>query len=525
VRCRIKEQQKSQAEPQDFISSQEMWTRRSFIKAGVCSGCTLLLNSDLTEELIAAQQTFFGKEQVTDYTRLSIREAGELVRRKVISPVELTCACLQRIERLNPVLNAFITVTAEQAMARAREAEAEVRRGRWRGPLHGIPVGLKDNIDTAGVKTTLGSAVFKDRVPSEDAEVARRLNAAGAVLLGKHNLHEVAFGTTAAVSYFGPVHNPWRHDRIAGGSSGGSAAAVAAGLCFGAIGTDAGGSIRVPSAYCGIVGLKPTYGLVSMRGGGEAGWWSMNHVGPMCRSVTDAALLLSAIVGYDPRDATSVEAPIPDYKAALRAKISALRLGAPRAVFYDKLHPEIEAAMSKALDVLRRLTAGVREVSLPPISDMITPTIVLAETYAFHAPYFAKTPQLYHAAISRNLRQGSKVTTAAYIQSRRELDEARRAMGAVFSNVDLLVTPTTAVPPPTIEEAVRLGIDLELIRNTAPFNAYGLPTISVPCGFTSSGLPIGMQISAPRFGESKMMALAHAYEQATDWHTRRPHVV
>jgi aspartyl-tRNA(Asn)/glutamyl-tRNA(Gln) amidotransferase subunit A len=251
----------------------------------------------------------------------------------------------------------------------------------------------------------------------------------------------------------------------------------------------------------------------------------MNHLGPMCRSVADAALLLSAIAGYDPRDSTSVEAPIPDYTAALRAKVSALRLGAPRGTFYDRLDPEIEAAVSKALEVLRRLTAGLREVSLQPISDTMVPNIVLAENYAFHAPYFAKTPQLYHAAISRNLRQGSEVTTAAYIQSRRELDEARRAIGAVFSNVALLVTPTTAMPPPTIEEAVRLGIEVELNRNTAPFNVYGLPTISVPCGFTSSGLPIGMQITGPRFGEAKVLALAHAYEQATDWHTRRPHVV
>ena len=484
----------------------------------------LLLSSQFTEELAAIQQTVFGKERSTDLTALSIGEAGDLVRRRVISPVELTRACLQRIERLNPALNAFITVTAEEALAQARAAEAEVRRGRWRGPLHGIPLGLKDNIDTAGVRTTLASAVFEDRVPSADAEVVRRLKAAGAVLLGKQNLHEVAFGTTAAVSHFGPVHNPWKHDRITGGSSGGSAAAVAAGLCFGAVATDAGGSIRVPSAYCGIVGLKPTYGLVGMRGGGEAGWWSMNHLGPMCRSVADVALLLSAIAGYDPRDSTSVEAPIPSYTAALRAKVSALRLGVPRAVFYDKLDPEIEAAINTALGLLRRLTGGFREVSLQPISDSIAPNIVLAENYAFHAPYFAKTPQLYHAAIKRNLQQGSEVSTAAYIQSRRELDEARRAIGAVFSNVDLLVTPTTAVPPPTIEEAVRLGIELEMNRNTGPFNVYGLPTISIPCGFTSSGLPIGMQISGPRFGEARVLALAHAYEQATDWHARRPHI-
>lgn len=329
-------------------------------------------------------------------------------------------------------------------MAEAREAEADVRRGRWRGPLHGIPIGLKDNIDTAGVRTTLASAAFKDRMPSADAEVVRRLKAAGAVLLGKQNLHEVAFGTTAAVSHFGPVRNPWNHGRIAGGSSGGSAAAVAAGLCFGAVGTDAGGSIRVPSAYCGIVGLKPTYGLVGMRGGGEGGWWSMNHLGPMCRTAADAALMLSAIAGYDPRDSTSVEAPVPNYTATLRAKVSVLRLGVPRAAFYDKLDPEIEAAVNAALGLLRRLTAGFREVSLQPISDTLAPN---------------------------------------------------------------------------------MGIELELIRNTAPFNTYGLPTISIPCGFTTSGLPIGIQISGPRFGEAKVLALAHAYEQATDWHTRRSPLV
>ena len=509
--------------PEDF-ASQDLWSRRSFMKSAVGHVGTLRLSSQFTAELGATQPAVSGKARTTDLTALSIGEAGDLVRRKVISPVELTRACLQRIERLNPALNAFITVTAEEALAQARAAEAEVRRGRWRGPLHGIPLGLKDNIDTEGVRTTLASAVFEDRVPSADAEVVRRLKAAGAVLLGKQNLHEVAFGTTAAVSHFGPVHNPWQHDRITGGSSGGSAAAVAACLCFGAVATDAGGSIRVPSAYCGIVGLKPTYGLVGMRGGGEAGWWSMNHLGPMCRSVADVALLLSAIAGYDPRDNTSVEAPIPDYTAALRAKVSALRLGVPRAVFYDGLDPEVEAAMDTALEVLRSLTGGFREVSLPPISDSIAPNIVLAENYAFHAPYFAKTPQLYHAGISRNLQQGSEVTTAAYIQSRRELDEARRAIGAAFSNVDLLVTPTTSVPPPTIEEAVRLGIELEMIRNTGPFNVYGLPTISIPCGFTSSGLPIGMQISGPRFGEAKVLVLAHAYEQATDWHARRPQI-
>ena len=504
---------------------QDVWSRRSFVKAITCGAGLPLMDSNLSKGLMSAPRPLFGAEQSTDYARLSIREASDLIRRKVISPVELTRACLQRIERLNPILNAFITVTDQQALAQAREAEAEVRRGRWRGPLHGIPIGLKDNIDTAGVKTTLASAVFKDRVPSADAEVVRRLKSAGAVLVGKQNLHEVAFGTTAAVSYFGAVHNPWQSDRIAGGSSGGSAAAVAADMCLGSVGTDAGGSIRVPSAYCGIVGFKPSYGRVSMRGAGDEGWWTMNHVGPMCGNVADTALLLTAIAGYDRHDSTSADIPVPDYPAALRARVSKLRLGIPRAVFYDKLDPEIGAAISKALGVLRLLTAGLRDVHLPPMSPTIAPTIVLAENYAFHAPYFLKTPELYTAGIRRNLQQGSTVTIATYVQARRQLDEARRTIKEVFSNVDLLITPTMAVMPPTIEEAVRLGIELEMIRNTAPFNSYGLPTISIPCGFESSGLPIGMQISGPPFGEPTVLAVAYAYEQATDWYRRRPHIV
>lgn len=502
------------------VSLQRLWSRRRFVKAGLCSSGIILITKP-TEGMTRAKQV---RREDAELIRLSIREASELIRRRVISPVDLTRASLQQIERLNPKLNVFITVTADLAMAQARVAETEVRRNRWRGPLHGIPIGIKDNIDTAGVRTTFASAVFKDRIPSLDSEVVRRLKTAGAVLLGKQNLHEVAFGTSAAVSHFGAVHNPWKLDHIAGGSSGGSAAAVATNLCFAAIGTDAGGSIRVPSAYCGTVGLKPTYGLVSMRGGGDAGWWSMNHVGPICRSVSDAALVLSAIAGYDPADSTSVHAPRSDYISALQSKISGIRIGIPRAHFYDKLDATIEPVIDRALTVLGRLTAGLREVSLEPIPSTTAPTIILAENYAFHGPYFLSKPDLYHPSIRRNLEQGSKVNTASYIQSRRELDALRRAIAKTFSNIDVLVTPTTTVPPATIEEALGQGVEFELIRNrnTSPFNVYGLPAISIPCGFTGKGLPIGLQIIGPRFGEAKLLAVAHAYEQVTDWHTKRP---
>jgi aspartyl-tRNA(Asn)/glutamyl-tRNA(Gln) amidotransferase subunit A len=477
-------------------------TRREFLHAGLGAGVILAVGAGPDAEL----------------TRLTLREASEGVRTKAISPVELTAACLRRIERLNPKLNAFITVAAEQAMDRARELEADIRGGKWRGPLHGIPIALKDNIDTSGIKTTAASKVFADRIPSEDAEVVRRLKAAGAVLLGKTNMDEFAFGHTSRLSHFGAVHNPWKLDRIAGGSSGGSAAAVAANLCYGALGTDTGGSIRQPAAYCGIAGLRPTCGLVGTRGVVPLSW-SLDTVGPMCRTIADTAILLAAIAGYDPGDTTSINAPAADYEAATRGETSALRLGIPRTLYFEDLHPEIEKAVNAALERLRRLTAGLREVELPAIPKDMFGTILGAESYTFHASYLAKMPQLYQAEIrQRAERLGPKVTAAMYIESRRDLDRLRRAVGSVFAGVDLLVTPTTPIPPTTIDEE---GPHLSH-RNMMPISVYGLPAISIPCGYSESGLPIGLQIVGPRFGEPKALALAHAYERATEWHKRRP---
>lgn len=295
--------------------------------------------------------------QNDDLAKLSLREAYDLIRKKKVSPVELTKACLTRIDRANPSLNAFITITSESALQQAREAEAEVMRGKWRGPLHGIPIALKDLFDTAGVKTTAGSGVFKDRVPTEDAEVVRRLKAAGAVLLGKTNMQEFAFGGTSIVSYFGPVHNPWELSHISGGSSGGSAAALAAELCYGALGSDTAGSVRIPASHCGIVGLKPTYGLVSIRGVIPLSW-SLDHVGPMARSVEDTALLLQVIAGYDEKDTTSEQMNVSDYSQAIGKKVSSLRIGAPREFFFADLDPEIDAAMKEALSVLGKTHRG-----------------------------------------------------------------------------------------------------------------------------------------------------------------------
>jgi aspartyl-tRNA(Asn)/glutamyl-tRNA(Gln) amidotransferase subunit A len=440
----------------------------------------------------------------------------------MISPVELVRACLKRIERLNPQLNAYITVTAEAALSRAAELEAAVQHGRWRGPLHGIPVALKDNIDTTGIRTTAASELFKDRVPSEDAEVVRRLKNAGAILLGKANLHEFALGGSSSVSYFGPVHNPWALDRIPGGSSGGPAAATAARLCFGSLGTDTAGSIRIPACYCGIVGFKPTYGRVSNRGVVPLSW-TLDHVGPLCRTVKDVALMLRVIAGYDEADPASADTPVPDYNRAFSIQTSNLRLGVPRTPFFEGLDQQIAKAVEAAIEVLRRLTASVRETVLSsgsvPFGELYS-TLRGVEAYTYHSQWIAGSPEKYQEATRQQIQKSANVKAATYMQARRQLDLLRREVNKVFVSVDLLITPTMPAPPVAIAQAA--DPTAVSIRNTSPFDILGLPAISVPCGFTTSGLPIGLQIVGAPFAESTVMALAHAYEDATEWHRRSP---
>jgi aspartyl-tRNA(Asn)/glutamyl-tRNA(Gln) amidotransferase subunit A len=455
--------------------------------------------------------------------RLGILQTSELLRRCAVSPVELTEHCLGRIEKLNPTLNAFITVTREWALREAREAEAQIRRGKWRGPLHGIPIALKDLIDTAGVKTTAASALFANRVPDEDAAVVRRLKAAGAVFLGKQNLHEFAYGGSSAVSYFGEVHNPWNPEYIAGGSSGGSAASVAAGLCFGAIGTDTAGSIREPAALCGIVGLKPTYGRISCRGVIPLSW-SLDHVGPITNCVADAAVMLQAVAGSDPQDRTSADEPVGDYMAALSTNPRNLRIGVPRSFFYEELNAEVSASVERALSVLKTLVLDVRDVTISVPTDR---TLQTAESYAYHAEYVRQTPDLYQPETLRRIRSGEQIAPNERERLRRELQESRKAIRQKFERVDVLLTPTVPVPPPNLKELrekpeMLRPRELLLLRNTRPFNVWGLPAISLPCGFTQAGLPVGLQIAGPPWSEDRVLALAHAYEQATEWHTRTP---
>jgi aspartyl-tRNA(Asn)/glutamyl-tRNA(Gln) amidotransferase subunit A len=461
--------------------------------------------------------------QTAELTELTLLNAAALIRRRELSPVELTQAYLDRIAALNSRINAYGTVTAELALEQAAQSEAEIARGRWRGLLHGIPIGLKDNMDTAGILTTAASEVFADRVPDEDSEVYLRLREAGAVLLGKLNLHEFAYGGTTAITHFGPTRNPWNTDYIPGGSSGGSAAAVAARLCVAALGTDTLASIRLPAAYCGVVGLKATHGLASIRNIVPIST-SLDHVGPLTRTVADAAIVMQAIAGFDPLDNVSIRADVPDLLAAVTQPTRQLRIGVPENPYFRNLDPDIDTATQSAMRVIEALTSERVSVELPEPPSFAP---LFAEAWVYHtanvpgpledAPYDPVT-------LARILAAG-QVSLSDYRAAKEQMSLVRNAINAVFDEVDLLVTPTAPVMQTTIENAevpAEAGGAESSVRNTAPFNLYGIPTISVPCGFSGDGLPIGLQISGPALGEVNVLALAHAFEQATDWHLRRP---
>jgi aspartyl-tRNA(Asn)/glutamyl-tRNA(Gln) amidotransferase subunit A len=474
-----------------------------------------------TLSLAGAAVAAHAQQPAEDLAALSLAEAAARIRSRAVTSTQLTEACLARIETYNPKLNCFITVMREQALAQARELDTEQRAGKLRGSLHGIPIALKDNIDTAGVRTTAASAVFDERVPDTDAEVTRRLKSAGAVLIGKTNLHEFAMGGTSATSYYGPVRNPWALDRNPGGSSGGSAAAVSAGLCYGALGTDTGGSIRTPSSFCGVVGLKPTYGLVSIRGIIPL-TLSLDHCGPIVKTVEDAAILLSALAGYDKLDIASVEHAKDDYLAQMKQPVSGLRLGIPRAPFFDLLDADVAKCVEEAVGVLSKMTAGAREVTLPPVRDIF----LNGEAYAYHEELYAHGAGRYQIPTRRALQNGGNAKAAEYIRARWKLELLRRTIDDSFSNFDLVALPTRRRTPRKIDVAIKREESDKPrnpeLENTGQFNIYGIPAISVPCGFTTGGLPVGLMIAGPRFSEGRVLALAQAYERATSWHTRKP---
>ncbi|HEY4054530.1 MAG TPA: amidase [Terriglobales bacterium] len=434
----------------------------------------------------------------------TIAEASELIRHRKISPVELVRECLHAIDQLNPSLNAFITVMGESAAAEAKQAEEEIRAGNWRGPLHGIPIGLKDLIDTAGVRTTAASAVFLNRVPREDAEVVKQLKAAGAIIIGKQNLHEFAYGGSSLISHFGPVRNPVNPKFIAGGSSGGSAAAVASGMCYAAIGTDTAGSIREPAALCGVVGLKPSYGLVSTKGVIPLSV-SLDHVGPITRTVEDAAILLDVLTKNSAR-----------YRECLQEQRRNLVIGVPRAYFFEDLDAETAGRVEVALDCLASSGFVVTDIEVRVNEDR---TLQKAEAFEFHRRMIAEHGDLYDPETRRRILSGKDVTPEQWESAFRELSHEREKIATLFHAIDVLITPTTPISAPRISDlmadpkALRPA-ELILLRNTRPVNVWGLPAISIPCGFTSGGLPIGLQIIGPPHGEMKVVQVARAYERA-----------
>ena len=461
----------------------------------------------------------------TDIQHLTITEAADLIGKRKLSPVELTDACLGRVGTFDARVHAFITVMREDALATAKQAASAIAGGNHKGPLHGVPLGLKDLFDTAGVRTTAGSRILAERVPSADAAVTERLRSAGAIILGKLNMHEFAFGVTGNNPHYGNAANPWDLSRICGGSSSGSAAAIASGMVLGALGSDTGGSIRIPSALCGVTGLKPTFGRVSRRGVVPLSW-ALDHVGPMARSAADVAILLKTIAGHDAADAGSVDEAVPDYAKAIKeTRLKGLRIGVPSEHFYDEVDGEVLEAIRLAILVLRDdLKASVDEVSLPHIAEapMATGVIMTSEALAYHQRWLAKHADDYGEDVRDRLELGATLLAVSYVQAQRLrsliVEEWRTQ---VFDKFDLLAVPSTPVPAP-VSAATDLQTTLNLTRFTSPFNLLGLPAISLPCGFSHDGRPIGMQLVGRWWEEGTVLRTAHAYQQKTDWHKRTP---
>jgi aspartyl-tRNA(Asn)/glutamyl-tRNA(Gln) amidotransferase subunit A len=468
---------------------------------------------------------------MSDLHWASMADLGRLIATKQVSPVEVVRAHLDRIAAVDSKLRAFITVCADSALESARAAEADLMAGRVVGRLHGVPWAPKDLYSTRGVRTTGGSKILADSVPSEDSTVVARLARAGAILLGKLNMHEFAYGPEGLNAHYGDARNPWSADthRITGGSSSGSGAAVAAGLAPGSLGSDTGGSIRIPASLCGITGLKPTYGRVS-RAGVLPLSWSMDHVGPMTRSARDCALMLSVIAGYDPADPTTSVLPVPDYGAALTGDVKGLRVGLLRAHFTDPAAAEVRAAVEASAKQLEQAGAVVDEVNLTQVMHVATGSavIVASEALAYHAPWMRSRPQDYQPDVRERLRLGAFVNGAHYVRAQQIRALVAREVDEALARRDVLLAPATPLVAPVLgEREAALGdgpsdVRAALLRCTRPFNFSGHPACAAPCGFTPGGLPIGLQIVGRPFDETTVLRVVDAYQRMTDWHTRRP---
>ncbi len=448
--------------------------------------------------------------------------AVELLRARRASSVELTRACIARIEALDASLVAFIARTFESALADAKRADLELARGIDRGPFHGIPVALKDLYDASGIVTTAGSRIFAANIPQADSAVTARLRAGGAVLLGKTNLHEWAFGVTNQNPHFGNAKNPWDPTRIPGGSSGGSAIAVATGMCFLSLGSDTGGSIRIPASLCGIAGLKPTYGRISLRGVVPLAW-SLDHAGPLARTVRDLALALGQLAGYDVDDPTCADVPVDDYLGALDAGAHGLRVLVPTNHFFEAVDPEVEAAVREAARTFVTLGARVEERALPHAELLVAQRpIIQSDAAAYHRDHVRERAADIGADVLERLRLGEAVTGIDLARARHDREVVRRAWSELLREHDVILTPTTRIAAPPREGQDAVAAAQRLTANTAPFNLTGLPALSIPCGHTRGGLPIGLQLAAGPWREVVLLRAAQAYETATEWHRRRP---
>ena len=459
----------------------------------------------------------------------SVAELARLIEGRELSPVELVQGALDRIERLEPKLNAFLDVFADQALEDARTAEREIAAGDYRGPLHGIPVGLKDIIDVAGRPTTGGAAFLRDNVADRDATVTTRLRQAGAVIMGKLNLVEFAMGATGLNPHYGNTHNPWDPERVTAGSSTGSAASVAAGMLAGALGSDTGGSIRMPAALCGIAGLKPTYGFVP-RSGVLPVSWSCDHVGPMARRAGDCAHMMNALAGQDPRDPASSGEPVPDFTSGLGLGLDGIRIGVPGHFFFDDLEPEIGPAVREALALMERNGAGLIDLPMPWVSKgrAINTALVMPEAVSVHEQWIAEHADRYSAEVRARIQASFSIPAVEYVRAQRARRWFCERMTEAMRDVDVLVTPTVPVRTPTIEACTpppganegREGSRLPVF--TGVFNTTGQPSLSVPCGFTEDGVPIGMMVTGKAFDDATVLRVGDAYERLAGWHERHP---
>lgn len=461
--------------------------------------------------------------------KLTISRIAPLIRKKQISPLELTESFLERIQRLQPSLNAFITVTADLARKQARQAEKEILKGKYRGPFHGIPISLKDLFYTAGIRTTAGSKILGNFVPKENSFVVDRLLAAGAVLLGKTNLHEFAYGVTNNNPHYGPVHNPWDVSRVPGGSSGGSAAAVSAGLGIASLGTDTGGSIRIPSAACGVVGLKPTRGLVPLHGVIPLAS-SLDHVGPICRCVEDAALMMEVMAAPGGLPSSNWPQVGRLFSRPLRQGVKKIRVGIPKQYFFDRLHRDVRGFVLTACAILYQLGAELREVELKGMKEAVNlvAMITVGEALSYHWKWLQTRAKDYGADVRERMDLNQNQRTVHYLQAQERRRRFTENFVQIFESVDVLATPTLPVLPPLIgQKEISWGRTKEdvraaLLRMTRPGNLTGLPAISLPCGFTIDNLPVGLQLMGRHFDEAFLLRVAYSYEQATPWHTMFP---